>query len=50
MSSDYYLFRSIQHSLSDRKCEDVFDVQNFIKNFITSKLDSFYQGGIQKLK
>lgn len=43
---DYHLSLSMQHSLSGQKLKVVFDVQNFIDNFIASKPELFYQDRI----
>jgi len=47
--SDYHLFRSLQHTLSDQRFANIDDIKNCIDNFIVSKLKSFFERRIQKL-
>ena len=47
--SDYHLFRSMQHSLSDTRFGNVEEVQKFIDNFIQSKSKDFFHRGIHLL-
>ena len=49
VSSDYYLFRSLQHQLSDKHLNSEEDIQKCIDNFITSKQPLFFKDGIYNL-
>lgn len=47
--SDFYLFRSLEHSLRDKKFKNVNEVENFLNSHFSSKPSSFYKKGIEKL-
>ena len=47
--SDFYLFRSLQHHLTDNHFKTIDDVNNSITEFINSKPPSFYREGICRL-
>ncbi|CAK9820120.1 Histone-lysine N-methyltransferase SETMAR [Anthophora quadrimaculata] len=48
-SSDFHLFRSLQHSLSGKKFENLDDIKNAISRYFTQKPIDFYQSGIENL-
>lgn len=48
--SDFHLFRSMQHSLSERNFRDEEEVKSFLIDFFDSKPQSFYERGIYNLK
>jgi len=48
-SSDYYLFRSLQHHLADAHFMRFEEIRKCIDDFIASKPMSFYLQGIRKL-
>lgn len=47
--SDYYLFRSLQHFLSDKKFRNEEDVKNGVSTYFNQKPSSFYKAGIESL-
>ncbi|EFN78930.1 Histone-lysine N-methyltransferase SETMAR, partial [Harpegnathos saltator] len=47
--SDYYLFRSMQHALSDMHFQSVDEIRKWLDNFIMSKDVTFFRDGIRKL-
>lgn len=47
--SDYYLFRSMEQSLRDKKFDSVQEVEKFLNSYFASKPESFYKKGIEKL-
>lgn len=47
--SDYYLFRSLQHHLSDSHFRSPEKVKKSIDEFFESELPSFFRSGIRKL-
>ena len=48
-SSDYHLFRSMQHALENRCFLNLDDVRKFVVDFIASKPASFFRNGIRTL-
>lgn len=47
--SDFHLFRSLQHHLSDSHFTSVDEVHQSLADFINSKQPSFFRGGIRQL-
>ncbi len=47
--SDFYLFRSMQHQLSDKIFKNREEVNSFLHNFFYSKLEDYYTKGIYSL-
>ncbi|CAK9801295.1 Mariner Mos1 transposase [Anthophora quadrimaculata] len=47
--SDYHLFRSLQHHLTDTEFKTIEDVQKHLDQYIASKPPSFYREGIRNL-
>ncbi|EGI68513.1 Mariner Mos1 transposase, partial [Acromyrmex echinatior] len=47
--SDYHLFRSMAHSLSEQHFTSYEDIKNWIDNWIASKDEAFFQRGIRML-
>ena len=47
--SDYYLFRSLQSSLSEKTFEKVEDIENYLDSYFCSKPQCFYRDGIRQL-
>lgn len=48
--SDYHLFRSLQHSLRDKKFDTLEDVKTYLDEFLASKTKNFWNHGIMSLK
>ena len=48
--SDYYLFRSMAHGLSEQHFTSYEDIKNWIDNWIASKDEAFFQRGIHMLE
>ena len=48
-SSDYYLFRSMQHGLSEKHFNSYEEVQNRIDEWLVSKDERWYREGIHQL-
>ena len=44
--SDYYLFRSLEHSLREKSFEDFEELKNHLNSFFATKPPSFYRDGI----
>ena len=47
--SDYYLFRSLEHSLREKSFSNVDDLKNHLDEYFESKPQSFYRDGIRQL-
>ena len=47
--SDYHLFRSMAHALSEQRFKNNVDVKKWLDNWIASKTTKFYYDGIHKL-
>ncbi|EGI64132.1 Mariner Mos1 transposase [Acromyrmex echinatior] len=47
--SDYHLFRSMAHGLSEQHFTSYEDIKNWIDNWIASKDEAFFQRGIRML-
>jgi [histone H3]-lysine36 N-dimethyltransferase SETMAR len=47
--SDYHLFRSMQHFLSDKVFSNIDDIRISLSKFFASKQTSFYKEGIENL-
>jgi histone-lysine N-methyltransferase SETMAR len=47
--TDYHLFRSMQHFLTEKKFADLESVKKEVSTFFASKLASFYEKGIKQL-
>ena len=47
--TDYHLFRSMHHFLTEKKFFDVESVKKEVSQFFASKLTSFYEKGIKQL-
>lgn len=47
--SDYHLFRSMQHFLSEKSYSDLEEIKKDISQYFTSKPASFYERGIKML-
>ncbi|EGI59641.1 Mariner Mos1 transposase [Acromyrmex echinatior] len=48
-SSDYWLFRRMQHDLANHRCTSFAEIENWLQNWIASKDESFFRDGIRKL-
>ena len=48
--SDYHLFRSMEHSLREKKFRSAAEVENHLKEYFDSKSESFFKRGIEKLQ
>lgn len=49
LPTDFHLFRSLQHFLSDNKFEILDAIQNAISSYFAQKPIDFYQSGIENL-
>ena len=49
LTSDYHLFRSMQHTLSNTHFQSVDEIQKWLDNFIVSKDTAFFRDGIRQL-
>ena len=49
LTSDYHLFRSMQHTLSNTHFQSVDKIQKWLDNFIVSKDTAFFRDGIHQL-
>lgn len=47
--SDYHLFKSMEHSLRDKKFSNVEEVKNHLDFYFNNKPPEFYDRGIKKL-
>ncbi|EGI59573.1 Mariner Mos1 transposase, partial [Acromyrmex echinatior] len=47
--SDYHLFRSMAHGLSEQHFTSYEDIKNWIDNWIVSKNEAFFQRGVRML-
>lgn len=47
--SDYYLFRSMEHSLADQQFHNHQEVQKWMEDWLAAKPPSFFRDGIRKL-
>lgn len=47
--SDFYLFRSLEHTLRGKKFNNVKEVENFLNSYFSSKTSNFFKRGIEKL-
>ena len=47
--SDYYLFRSMAHSLADQQFRSYEDNEKWLDSWIASKGEHFYRNGIRAL-
>ena len=47
--SDYYLFRSMVHSLADHQFRSYEDIEKWLDSWIASKDEYFYRNGIRAL-
>ena len=48
--SDYHLFRSMQHSLAEKKFKNIDEVQNWVSSFFESQPAEFFEKGIHSLR
>ncbi|CAJ0922776.1 unnamed protein product, partial [Mesorhabditis belari] len=48
--SDYHLFRSMQHSLAEKKFKNREEVEIWVSNFFESQLPEFFEKGIHSLR
>ena len=49
LNTDYYLFRSIQHGLSEQHLNSYEEVKNWIDGWLASKDERWYYKGIHQL-
>jgi len=47
--SDYWLFRRMQHDLAGHRFTSFAEIENWLLTWITSKDETFFRDGIQKL-
>jgi len=47
--SDYHLFKSLEHSIRDKKNTSVEQVKNHLDSYFNEKLPEFYESVIKKL-
>ena len=47
--SDYYLFQSMAHGLTDQQFRSYEDIEKWLNSWIASKKENFYRNGIEAL-